>query len=50
MCHFSEELVKFSTFFQYASFIAGGYEAPGSIGEVILDSDSPACLSFYQLV
>lgn len=39
-----------STFFQYASFIAGGTEAPGSIGEVTLDSNDPACLSFYRLV
>ena len=39
-----------STFFQYASFTAGGSEAPGSIGEVTLDEDSPACLSFFRLV
>ena len=39
-----------STFFQYASFIAGGTEAPGSIGEVTLDPNSPTCLSFYRLV
>ena len=37
-----------STYFQYASFIAGGTEAPGSIGEVTLDPNSPACLSFYR--
>ena len=36
-----------STFFQYASFSS---EAPGSIGEVTLDEDSPACLSFFRLV
>ena len=39
-----------STFFQYAAFIASGVEAPGSIGEVTLDSDDPACLSFYRLI
>ena len=39
-----------STFFQYAAFIAGGTIAPGSIGEVNLDSDSSSCLSFYRLV
>ena len=36
-----------STFFQYASFIAGGSEAPGSIGDVTLDE---AYMSFFRLV
>ena len=39
-----------STFFQYAAFIAGGSEAPGSIGDVSLDTSSPSCLSFFHLV
>ena len=36
-----------STFFQYASFIAVGSEAPGSIGDVTLDE---AYMSFFRLV
>ena len=39
-----------TTFYQYASFIAGGTDPPGSIGEVNLDPDSPALLSFFRLV
>ena len=39
-----------STFYQYASFIAGGTDAPGNIGEVNLDPDSLALLSFFRLV
>ena len=39
-----------STFYQYASFIAGGTDTCGSIGEVSLDTDSSACLSFFCLV
>ncbi len=39
-----------STFFQYGSFIAGGVDPPGSIGELSLDVDSHALLSFYRLV
>lgn len=39
-----------STFYQYATFIAGGLEAPGSIGDVSLDNESPSCLSFFRLV
>ena len=50
MCHYSEELVKLAFSQHFFSIIAGGYEAPGSIGEVTLDSESPACLSFYRLV
>ena len=36
-----------SIFFRYASFIAGGSEAPGSIGDVTLDE---AYMSFFCLV
>ena len=39
-----------STFFQYAAFIAGGLEAPGSIGDISLHADSPSYLSFLRLV
>ena len=39
-----------STFYQYASFIAGGTDTCGSIGEVSLDTDSSPCLSFFRLV
>lgn len=39
-----------STFFQYSSFIAGGLEAPGSIGKVTLDSNFSAFLSFCRPV
>jgi len=39
-----------STFFQYASFIAGGIDPPGSIGEFSLDTQSPSMLSFLRLV
>ena len=39
-----------STFFQYASFIVGGIDPPGSIGESFLDSQSTAILSFRRLV
>ena len=39
-----------STFFQHASFIAGGTDPPGSIGEFSLDAQSPAMLSFLRLV
>ena len=39
-----------STFFQHASFIAGGREPPGSIGEFSLDAQSPGMLSFLRLV
>ena len=39
-----------STFFQSASFIAGGRDPPGSIGEFSLDAQSPGMLSFLRLV
>jgi len=38
-----------STFFQYASSIAGGIDPPGSIGEFFLDTQSPSMLSFLRL-
>ena len=39
----------FSTFFQYASFIASGVR-PGSIGRVSLDKESISFFSFIRLV
>lgn len=39
-----------STFFQYASFIAGGIDPPGSIGEFFLDTQSPSMLSFLCIL
>ena len=39
-----------TTFFQYASFIAGGIDPCGSIGSVSLDQESLAFLSFLHLV
>ena len=39
-----------STIFQYATFIAGGNDPPGSIGEVSLDPTSPSLFSFLCLV
>ena len=38
-----------STFFQYATFIAGG-DPSGSLGEVSLDKEGPSFLSFVRLV
>ena len=39
-----------STIFQYATFIAGGNDLPGSIGEVSLDPTFPSLFSFLRLV
>ena len=39
-----------SSFYKYASFIAGYNDTCGSIGEVNLDTDSSSCLSFFRLV
>ena len=39
-----------STFYQYASFIAGDTDTCGNIGEVSLDTDSSACLLSFRLV
>lgn len=39
-----------STFFQHASFIAGGTDPPGTMGEFSLNAQSPAMLSFLRLV
>ena len=39
-----------ATFYQHASFIAGGSDPPGTIGETCLDSESPSKFSFLRLV
>ncbi len=39
-----------NTFFQYARFIAGQPELPGSIGEPTLDPNNSAMYSFLRLV
>ena len=39
-----------STLFQYASFIAGGIDPPGSIGDIQPGHDHPAVFSFFRLV
>ena len=42
--------VFFQPFSQYAAFIAGGLDAPGSMGDISLHTDSPSYLSFLRLV
>ena len=39
-----------ATFYQYAAFIAGGNIIPGTMGEMSLDTNSNAKLSFLRLI